>query len=861
MPEAVTPMMRQYFEIKNQHKDKILFYRLGDFYEMFFDDALVASRVLDLTLTGKNVGTPERAPMCGVPFHSYEAYVARLIARGYKVAICEQTEDPAKAKGLVSREVVRVITPGTLTEASMLREDTNNFICAVYRDSTGTGVSFCDISTGESYSAAIPAGHSDLESVMNECGRYAPREAVLSDGAYAEKSLVDFLEKQLGCAVEEGGEWRFAEAQSRKTVQERFPDAADVLSDTRICCAMGGLLSYLFETQKLALAQLKQPEVYEPELYMTLDHTARTNLELFETLRSHEKKGSLLWVLDHTSTSMGARLLRRRLEQPLLNPAGIRRRLNAVAALYDDAVALSECENALRGVSDLERLISRIVCGTANARDLRALSTTAARLPALRGIVASLPGESMREIAGTIEELADLREWIEETLDDELPVAVTEGKLIRPGYSEELDALRGDATDGRDIIATIQNRERERTGIKNLKVGYNKVFGYYIEVTPSYQHLVPKDYIRRQTLTNAERYITEELKQLEGRVLGAQDRANNLEYDIFCKLRERVGAEASRVRRTASAVAELDVTASLARIALDNGYTMPEVDLSDALDITDGRHPVVEQYAAGFVPNDTHMNCGDRMAALITGPNMAGKSTYMRQTAIIVLLAQIGSFVPAKSAHIGVCDRIFTRIGASDDLSGGQSTFMVEMSEVADILAGATGKSLIILDEIGRGTSTYDGMSIARAVLEHVVRSIGARTMFATHYHELTALSEQMRGVQNLSTAVRKRGDEITFLHRIIAGGADDSYGIEVAKLAGVPDDVIRRAKQILKSLENGEEVKVRGVAKPREQASLADLGAFEVVDRIRGTDLDALTPVAALNLLYELKIMAERLP
>ena len=861
MPEAVTPMMRQYFEIKNQHKDKILFYRLGDFYEMFFDDALVASRVLDLTLTGKNVGTPERAPMCGVPFHSYEAYVARLIARGYKVAICEQTEDPAKAKGLVSREVVRVITPGTLTESSMLREDTNNFICAIYRDSTGTGLSFCDISTGESYSAAIPSGSAELATVINECGRYAPREAVLSDAAWSEKNLVDFLEKRLSCAVEQGGEWRFTEEQSRKTVSDRFPDAENVLANACICRAMGGLLSYLFETQKTALEQLKAPEIYEPDLYMTLDHTARTNLELFETLRTHEKQGSLLWVLDHTSTSMGARLLRRRLEQPLLNPAAIRRRLNAVAALHDDAVALSECENALRGVSDLERLISRVVCGTANARDLRALAATASRLPALRGIVSALPGESMREITAGIEELADLRELIDSTLADDVPVALTEGKLIRAGYSEELDALRGDATDGRDVIATIQNRERERTGIKNLKVGYNKVFGYYIEVTPSYQHLVPDDYIRRQTLTTAERYVTEELKQLEGRVLGAQDRANNLEYEIFCKLRERVAAEAPRVRRTASAVAALDVTASLARVAVDNGYVMPEVDLSDALDITDGRHPVVEQYAAGFVPNDTHLDCSDHMAALITGPNMAGKSTYMRQTAIIALMAQIGSFVPAKSARIGVCDRIFTRIGASDDLSGGQSTFMVEMSEVADILAGATKKSLIILDEIGRGTSTYDGMSIARAVLEHVVRNIGARTMFATHYHELTELADKLRGVVNMSTAVRKRGDEITFLHRIIAGGADDSYGIEVAKLAGVPDEVIRRAKQILKSLERGEEVKIRGAAKPREQASLADLGAFEIVERIRGTDLDSLTPVAALNLLYELKIMAERLP
>ncbi len=864
MPETTTPQMRQYFEIKNQHKDEILFYRLGDFYEMFYDDAVTASRVLDLTLTGKNAGGGERAPMCGVPFHSYEGYVARLIAKGYKVAICEQMEDPAKAKGLVRREVIRIITPGTVTDESMLDQKANNFIASVCLTNSEAAACFCDISTGEVHLCTL-TGEDVREKLLNECERFSPREAVLSDYAMEDEDLCAHLRTQLGCAVEPGGD-RFSPSLAEKTVSERYPslDAAE----TGQCAfyALGAALSYLYETQKNSLAQLKQPEIYAPDTFMTIDHTARVNLELFETIRTHEKTGSLLWVLDQTHTSMGARALRRRLEQPLLNPITIRRRLNAVAALVDAPVELSELEESLRGVSDLERLIGRICAGSANARDLRAVSITAQKLPALRARIGALPGDAMREISASLDELSDVREWIDRCIEEEPPIGVKDGGLVRAGFHTELDELRAIAHDARSYIASIQTRERERTGIKNLKIGYNKVFGYYIEVTPSFLHLVPDDYVRRQTLTTGERYITEELKTLESRILGAQERANAIEYELFTTLRERIAAEAARVQRCASALAELDVTASLARAALDYDYCMPQVDYSDAIDIQAGRHPVVERGKSGFVANDMHMDGQKRRVAIITGPNMAGKSTYMRQNAVIVLMAQIGSFVPAKQAHIGVVDRIFTRIGASDDLSGGQSTFMVEMSEVAAIVAGATNKSLILLDEVGRGTSTYDGMSIARAVLEYTAKKIGAKTLFATHYHELTALDD-MEGVFNLSTAVIRHGDRITFLHQIIAGGSDDSYGIEVARLAGLPDELIRRARQILKKLESGAPVTpVRQSAGKRAsqddaQATLAELGTAAILDRIREADTDNMTPMQALNLLLELKTRIERLP
>lgn len=866
MPETVTPQMRQYFEIKNQHKDEILFYRLGDFYEMFYDDAVTASRVLDLTLTGKNAGGGERAPMCGVPYHSYEAYVARLIARGYKVAICEQMEDPSKAKGLVRREVIRIITPGTITDESMLDQKANNFIAGICVEDGQAAICFCDISTGEVHLCALSgAGDALRTAIENECERFSPREAVLSDRALEDEALCEHLRTHLSCALEPGGD-RFSPSLARQTVRNRYPDFDEQQAGECALYALGGALSYLYETQKNALAQLKTPEIYAPDSFMTLDHTARVNLELFETIRTHEKTGSLLWVLDQTHTSMGARALRRRLEQPLLNPVAIRRRLNAVASLVDAPVLLSELEESLRGIADLERLIGRICAGSANARDLRAVSITAQKLPMLKALLAKLSGDAIEKIAASLDELSDIRKWIDKCIEDEPPLGLKDGALIRTGFHAELDELRSIAHDARSYIASIQTRERERTGIKNLKIGYNKVFGYYIEVTPSFLHLVPDDYIRRQTLTTGERYITEELKTLESRVLGAQERANAIEYELFSTLRERVAGEAERIQRCGEALAELDVTASLARIALDYDYCMPQVDYSDAIDIQAGRHPVVERGKTGFVANDMHMDGQKRRVAIITGPNMAGKSTYMRQNAVIVLLAQIGSFVPAKQAHIGVVDRIFTRIGASDDLSGGQSTFMVEMSEVASIVANATNKSLILLDEVGRGTSTYDGMSIARAVLEYTAKKIGAKTLFATHYHELTALDD-MEGVFNLSTAVIRHGDRITFLHQIIAGGSDDSYGIEVARLAGLPDELIRRARQILKKLESGAPVTpVRQSAAKRAsqddaQATLADLGAAAILDRIREADVDNLTPMQALTLLLELKTRIERLP
>ncbi len=860
MPEATSPLMRQYFEIKDKHKEEIVFYRLGDFYEMFFDDAIIASKVLDLTLTGKNAGGGERAPMCGVPFHSYEAYVARLIARGYKVAICEQMEDPAKAKGLVRREVVRIITPGTITDESMLDQKTNNFIASVYLSGQEAGLCFCDISTGEIQLCSISSPRI-LTDIQNECERFSPREAVLSEEAYASTKLKDFLRQQLLCALEDGAQ-RFLPDVAEQAVKSRYADIPDIEASQTLNRALGGLLSYLYQTQKNTLAQLRNPEIYTPSMYMTLDHTARTNLELFETIRSHEKSGSLLWVLDQTSTSMGARALRRRLEQPLLNPVGIRRRLNAVASLVDEPVKLSQIEEVLRNISDLERLIGRISSGTANARDLRAVASTLESLPQLRSLIEGIPCEAMQEIWNQIDELRDIYTLIEEGIAEDPPPGIKDGAIIREGYQTQLDNIRNIAHDTRSYILSIQTRERERTGIKNLKIGYNKVFGYYIEVTPSFLHLVPEDYIRRQTLTTGERYVTEELKQLESRILGAQERANAIEYELFCRIRSRVADTAARVQTTATAIAQLDVTASMARVALDNDYNMPQVDYSDAVDIQAGRHPVVERSISGFVANDMKMDGRDRRVAILTGPNMAGKSTYMRQNAIIVLMAQVGSFVPARRAHIGVIDRIFTRIGASDDLSAGQSTFMVEMSEVADIVREATNKSLVILDEVGRGTSTYDGMSIARAVLEYMAKKVGAKTLFATHYHELVAL-DSLPGVFNLSTAVIKHGDRITFLHQIIAGGSDDSYGIEVAKLAGLPDALIRRAHQILKGLEAGSNAPAAPKKTPLEdtQANMMEQGILEIIDRIRETDVDNMTPVQALTFVLELKTRIARLP
>ena len=864
MPAETTPMMQQYLQMKQRHPDCILFFRLGDFYEMFNEDAKLVSDELDLTLTTRDRNKPaeERTPMCGVPYHSADAYIARLIKKGYKVAICEQVEDPATAKGIVDRDVIRIITPGTVISETMLEEWRNNFICAIYRREDTTGLCFCDISTGE-VAVTVLSGACAGEGLYNELGRYAPREAVLSPAAFGDTALLTFLHDRLECRCEEGGGGRFQEEAARQMTQRQFRAGLERLAeeDTAALCAVGGLLSYLYETQKTDLSHLTELTVYTTGQFMELDLTARCNLELTETLRTKEKKGSLLWVLDKTKTPMGHRMIRAWLERPLLSPAQIEKRLGAVGELMENAILREEAGLCLREVGDLERLIGRIVYGTAGGRDLVTLASGLGKLPALRTLLEPAGSSLLCILRDGLDDLTDLRALIGRALVDEPPFSVREGGLIRAGYDPEVDRLRNILTNGKGIVAEIESREKEKTGIKSLKVGYNKVFGYYIEVSKSYYDQVPEGYIRKQTLTNCERYITQELKDMEHTILSAQDRISALEFQLFSELREKTAGEVGRIQRSSAAVAQLDTLLSLATAAGDNGYCRPEVDLSDKIEIVEGRHPVVERVLKNslFVPNDTLMDSGEHTIAIITGPNMAGKSTYMRQVALIVLMAQIGSFVPAKSARLGIVDRIFTRIGASDDLSAGQSTFMVEMTEVAELLRSATPQSLLILDEIGRGTSTYDGMAIARAVVECCAdkKRLGAKTLFATHYHELTGLERELPGVHNYNIAVKKRQDDIVFLRKIVPGGADRSYGVEVAKLAGVPERVIRRARELLAQLESD------GAAPPSAQraegeqtgqVSLMDMGAASVAERLRRMDVTTLTPIEAMNALYELR-------
>ena len=858
----LTPMKKQYLEMKQQHPDCLLFFRLGDFYEMFDEDAKLASKELELTLTTRDRGKPEgeRTPMCGVPYHSAEAYISRLIAKGYKVAICEQMEDPATAKGLVDREVIRIVTPGTIISESMLEEGRNNFICSVYQDSAGVGLCFCDISTGEIAATAFSGGEA-AEHLINELGRFRPREAVLSDGAYADTAVLDFLQTALECRCENGGEARFRPDVAYSACQKHFSSGLESLpqDDSHALQAAGGLLSYLYETQKTDLSHLSALTYYTSGQFMELDVTARRTLELTETMRSKEKRGSLLWVLDKTKTPMGRRLIRSWLERPLLSPVQIGKRLGAVADLVNQPVAREEIALCLREITDLERLIGRIVYGTAGGRDLVALAAGLGQLPALRAHLSAFSSSLLHTITQDLDDLAGLRELIGRAIVDDPPFSVREGGFIRGGYDPEVDRLRDILSGGKGVVASIEAREKERTGIKSLKVGYNKVFGYYIEVSKSYYDQVPDDYIRKQTLTNCERYITQELKELEHTILSAQDQITALEYQLFCAVRQEVAGQVGVIQRSAAAVAQCDVLCSFATVAAENNYCRPEVDLSDSISITEGRHPVVEKVLKGslFVPNDTQMDNRENLVSIITGPNMAGKSTYMRQVALIVLMAQMGCFVPAKAAHIGVVDRVFTRIGASDDLSAGQSTFMVEMTEVAELLKNATTRSLLILDEIGRGTSTYDGMAIARSVLEFCAerRRLGAKTLFATHYHEITALEGTITGVKNYNIAAKKRRDDIIFLRKIVRGGADESYGIEVAKLAGVPDRVIHRAREILQELEAGRVSSTPPpAAGPGDQVSLLDMGAAEIARRLRDTDVNTLTPIEAMNLLYELK-------
>ena len=861
-------MMQQYLDIKAQNPDSILFFRLGDFYEMFHDDAKLVSKELDLTLTTRDRNKPpdQRTPMCGVPYHSCDSYIARLISKGYKVAICEQTEDPAQAKGLVDRDIIRVITPGTVIASSMLEEGKNNYICAVYVGCAACGLCLCDISTGEVYGSSFPANEEGFGHLQNELARFHPAEAVLSSEAWSREGLAAFLKERLGCLCENGGEARFRIETARPLAEKQFKTGLEQIpaGDEAAIQAAGGLLAYLYETQKTDLSHISHFSYYSAGQFMELDLTARQTLELTATMRGKEKKGSLLWVLDKTKTAMGGRLLRGWMERPLLSPARIARRQQGVADLVEDAITREELSLALREVTDLERLAGRVVYGSAGCRDLAALSAGLGKLPHIRELLSHCPSPLLQQLREELDDLPQLRDLLDRGLRDEeekaLPFSVREGDFIRPGYNEKVDELRDLLTNANGRIIDMEVKTKEQTGIKNMKITSNKVFGYYIEVAKSQTGLVPDHWTRKQTTVNAERYISPELKELEHAILSARDQVTALEYQLFCQLKQAVCDQVDQLQKTAAAVAQVDVLCSFAAVAAANNYCMPQVDSSDTLTIVEGRHPVVEKMlkTTPFVPNDTHMDEKDDLAAIITGPNMAGKSTYMRQVALIVLMAQMGSFVPARSARVGVVDRVFTRIGASDDLASGQSTFMVEMTEVAALLSSATRKSLLILDEIGRGTSTYDGMAIARAVLEHCAdkKRLGCKTLFATHYHELTALEGTVPGVKNYNIAAKKRGSEVIFLRKIVRGGADQSYGVEVARLAGVPDRVVKRAREILEELESGNAPVSGGrpQAAPADQLSLTQLGGETVLKKLRMTDVNILSPIEALNLLAELK-------
>ena len=858
----LSPMMQQYLSMKDEHRDQILMFRLGDFYEMFFDDAVTASRELELTLTGRDCGLPDRAPMCGVPYHSVENYIARLVKKGYKVAICEQMENPALAKGMVKRDIVRVVTPGTLMEANMLEEGSNNYICSLCPAGERCGLAFADISTG----SVLVTEVSGEMAAINELGKYAPHEVIYAEELPQLRSVVGFLKDRLCCAAQAGDRDAYTEETAKKLVTEQFgEDTVTRLAGTPLAVrALGGLMAYLRVTQFTGLERLLEAKSYLPQEYMRLDVAARRNLELTETMRSREKRGTLFWVLDKTKTSMGRRLLRSSIEQPLLSVNAINRRLNAVTELTRNSILISELAAALDGVYDLERLMTRVVYGNPPVKDMIALGATTARLPAIKELLGEVQCALLREIEQNIDPLEDVARLIGSAIDPDSDIPLKEGGVIREGYDKQLDEARHLSKDIRGILAEIEEREKDATGIRTLRIGYNRVFGYYIEVSNSFKDQVPAHYIRKQTLTNAERYITEEIKELEERVLHAQQEAIDRAAELYEQVRATVAAELPRIQQTAAAVAGLDMLCSLATVALNNNYCCPTVDLSDEIEISEGRHPVVEQLLDGvpFVPNDTKLNNRENQIAVLTGPNMAGKSTYMRQVALIVLMAQVGSFVPAASARIGIVDGIYTRVGASDDLTTGQSTFMVEMSEVANILKEATEKSLLILDEIGRGTSTYDGMSIARAVIEYIAdrKKLGAKTLFATHYHELTELEELIPCVKNYNVAVKKRGEDIVFLRRIIPGGVDESYGIEVSKLAGIPRWVIDRAYEVLSSLEEGQavsEARVKTRAKPREESEqlyFIDEKAETIKKRLRQADPNTLTPIEALNLIYELK-------
>ncbi len=861
----LSPMMKQYFEIKENNKDSILFFRLGDFYEMFFDDAKLASRELDLTLTGRDCGQEERAPMCGVPFHSCEGYIQKLVSKGYKVAICEQTQNPAEAKGLVKRDVIRVITPGTVVESGMLDESKNNYIASLYSDGKDASLCFCDVSTGQLYATEL-SGKTVADEIKSQLISYNPHEVLLGGTLAGSVALGSFIADKLIANVEKPAEDEYSFLDCFDIIVKQFgaKKANEVKSQQMIVYSLGALLSYLYKTQMTGLERISEVELYSVNQYMKLDFNTRRNLELTQTMLTKEKRGSLLWVLDKTKTAMGKRLLRSWIEQPLMNAAAIIRRHTAVEELLSNTVRRLELAEALSGILDIQRIMTKIVFGSANARELRSLASACAEFPSIKALLCDSSSNYLKELYASLDTLEDIFALINNAIVDDPPFTVREGGMIKEGFNSELDSVRFDMTGSTTLLASIESQEREKLGIPKLKVGYNRVFGYYIEVTNSYKDLVPETYIRKQTLANCERYITQELKELETRILGAKDKSFAMEYEIFNSIRKTVSENLGRIEKTTSVIATLDVLCSLANVASDNNYVRPDITLGTTLKLKNSRHPVVEALLKNsmFVPNDVHLDCGENRVAIITGPNMAGKSTYMRQTALVVLMAQMGSFVPCESAEIGIVDAIFTRVGASDDLASGQSTFMVEMSEVANIVKNATSKSLLVFDEIGRGTSTYDGMSIARAVLEYVVnkRHLGAKTLFATHYHELTVLETLIDGVKNYNIAVKKRGDDITFLRKIVKGGADESYGIEVAKLAGIPETIIKRAKEILKELTEGEASS--GSTKPEKIRSASDDCQLSLInpvndvitDKLSSVDVNTLTPIEALNLIYELK-------
>ncbi len=860
----LTPMQRQYQQIKEKNQDCILLFRLGDFYEMFNEDAKVAARELELTMTSRDRSKPkeEQTPMCGVPYHSVDSYIARLVQKGYKVAICEQMTDPALTKGLVEREITRIVTPGTVTESCMLDENKNNYIGCIYGEGGKFGLSFCDVSTGAFFATVC----ADPQSAASELGRFAPSEIIRFGSNVDCEPIEDAIFRRLNCCVNEGKPELFQLETAETLLEEHFHASLSQLGISGMAAAVissGALLQTLLWVQKNDLAHIRELQYYTTGKFMELDMDARRNLELTETMRSKEKKGTLLWVLDKTHTAMGGRLLRSWLEKPLLDPVEITRRHGAVEELVDSVIVRGELEQALRDVTDLERVMTRIVTGTVNARDLLGLARGFRALPLVKAQLQHCDAPLLRKLEQAIDPLTDCADRIENTIVDEPPLTIREGGIIRKGASEEADRLRDIMEGGSGTIAAIEASEREKTGIRTLKVGFNRVFGYYIEVSKSFMNQVPASYVRKQTLANCERYITQELKELENQVLTAKDRLTALEYQIFTQLREFLAQQASRVQRTAGAVAAADALCSLAAVAVQRGYCRPEITLGREISIRDGRHPVVEAVLKDtlFVPNDTELGADHNQVAIITGPNMAGKSTYMRQVALIVLMAQMGSFVPARAAKIGLVDRVFTRIGASDDLASGQSTFMVEMAEVASILKYATSRSLLILDEIGRGTSTYDGMSIARAVLEYVAnpKRLGAKTLFATHYHELSTMEDKLPNVKNYNIAVKKRGEQMIFLRKIVPGATDDSYGIEVAKLAGIPNAVISRAREILLELESeGPKQAAPVIAEPEDQVSMLDLTGQQIIAALSGITVETLTPIEAMNELYKLKKMLD---